>query len=378
MTTHVYVGPSLDAATAQAALPGAVLHPPVRHGDLMRCDAGPGDRVAIIDGGFFQSASVRHKEITALIDRGVAVYGAASMGALRAAELGPFGMVGHGVVYRLYASGRLERDDEVALAHSEDDAVPYTVALVSVRVLLHRLARRGLIGPHEKERLLAAAEAMPFTERTWSRLLAGAPVAVRDAVAGPPLTWDVKARDALSLLRRLARGAPPPAPSRLRAPVTGHVERWRRDAHPEETILVTAAQVYAEDYPDVHCEVIGRLLGRHASAEAIRSYRWPPGLPPIPALAQALRELPGIAAIRALAAEADELNSALAAQGHHLHQVRPAVVLHHCLRRWGAPDGLATLNDRGFLDLDDLAARATRFCPHLALADPPRLRLQGG
>ncbi|MGW4425071.1 TfuA-like protein [Streptosporangium sp. NPDC004631] len=454
MTDHVYLGPSLPAEAAREALPGAILHPPVRHGDLTACDAGPGDRVAVVDGQFFQSASVRHKEICALLDRGAEVYGAASMGALRAAELGPFGMVGHGVVHRLYSSGLIDRDDEVALVHADPDAGarPYTVALVSVRVALRRLRRRGAIGPADETRLLEAARRLPFTERTWRRLLtttSGVPgnalETLRQTTAAPALSWDVKAQDALALLRRLARNLPATPTRRRPAPVTTHMERWRRAAYPDDTVLVSAAQLYAEDYPKLHHRVILRLitgsaaedldeLGHHAFGLArqrglfpspdgshnphpglppawthwldpeerprtgttihqdpaadgglvravalvlVRSYRWRSGLAPIPALAEAIRPLPGTHRIRELAAAADTLNATLAERGRHLDRISPQTLTRLCLQRWKAPDLAPTLYDRGFLDLGDLAARATRFCPQLALTDPPAVRLQG-
>ncbi|MFD0585035.1 TfuA-like protein [Dactylosporangium darangshiense] len=77
-----------------------------------------GDTVGIVDGYFHQTGSVRHKEILDLLSRDVNVLGAASMGALRAAELDRFGMKGVGSVYADYRDGRLEADDEVTLLHS--------------------------------------------------------------------------------------------------------------------------------------------------------------------------------------------------------------------------------------------------------------------
>ena len=47
-----------------------------------------------------------HKEILFALSEGIDVYGAASMGALRAAELDAFGMRGIGDVYSAYAEGR--------------------------------------------------------------------------------------------------------------------------------------------------------------------------------------------------------------------------------------------------------------------------------
>ena len=69
---------------------------------------------------------------------GVHVYGAASMGALRAAELDAFGMHGVGYVYRAYADGVLEDDDEVAVAHAgaEHGFRALSDAMVDVRATL--------------------------------------------------------------------------------------------------------------------------------------------------------------------------------------------------------------------------------------------------
>ena len=44
------------------------------------------------------------------------------MGALRAAELHVFGMVGVGRVFELFRDGLLEDDDEVAVAHGPADS----------------------------------------------------------------------------------------------------------------------------------------------------------------------------------------------------------------------------------------------------------------
>src|SRR5215212_2065593 len=52
--------------------------------------------IVLIDGAFARVPAVRHKEILFALSRGIDVHGAASMGALRAAELAPFGMKGHG------------------------------------------------------------------------------------------------------------------------------------------------------------------------------------------------------------------------------------------------------------------------------------------
>src|ERR1051325_6235037 len=120
----VYLGPSLPRAEAEGIL-RARYRPPVRRGDLEAVEGAP--LVVVIDGEFGQNLSVSPKEILRLLDGGTRVLGASSMGALRAAELFPYGMEGHGWIFENYKSGRITGDDEVALAYSPIDQSPLTV-----------------------------------------------------------------------------------------------------------------------------------------------------------------------------------------------------------------------------------------------------------
>src|SRR6188508_3485280 len=98
----VFVGPTLAIAEARAALPEARFLPPARRGDVYRACSGRPASIALIDGYFEQQLSVWHKEILWALSQGIRVYGAASMGALRAAELEAFGMVGVGTIFSLF------------------------------------------------------------------------------------------------------------------------------------------------------------------------------------------------------------------------------------------------------------------------------------
>ena len=70
---------------------------------MLRASRERVQRIAIIDGYFERMAAVWHKEILVALEKGIAVWGAASMGALRAAELAPFGMVGVGAIYQAFS-----------------------------------------------------------------------------------------------------------------------------------------------------------------------------------------------------------------------------------------------------------------------------------
>jgi hypothetical protein len=198
-------------------LPGATVHPPVRHGDLLRLAAAPGDTVVIIDGVFHAVAAVRHKEILDLLASGVRVLGAASMGALRAAELYPYGMTGIGDIFAAYRDGIIEADDEVAVAHTEDGK-QLSEALADIRALVAGAVTDGVLDRDEAERIVGLARGIHYIDRTWPALRkatstnpeAEAPLERLDAwrvARGPAET--AKHEDAVAALRLVADGKQP-------------------------------------------------------------------------------------------------------------------------------------------------------------------------
>jgi hypothetical protein len=223
----VFLGPTLPGDAAQALHPAAIYLPPVVMGDVYRLvrHHRPA-RIAIVDGHFESVAAVWHKEILFALERGVQVFGAASMGALRAAELHAFGMIGVGRVFADYHRGRLVDDDEVAVAHgpAEFGYPRFSEAMVNLRDGLARARRAGVVGGRTHDRLCALAKATFYRERGWDNLLgagrsAGLPARKLAALAAfvARTRPDRKAADARALLRLLARSRPRPA--RPRAPV---------------------------------------------------------------------------------------------------------------------------------------------------------------
>lgn len=239
MSDYVFLGPSLSHAEATELLPGAIVRPPIRHGDLFRIGAGEGDRVLIVDGFFLHTAPVRHKEILGTLAAGAVVAGAGSMGALRAAELWPYGMRGVGAVFELYRDGVVTGDDEVAVVHApeEDGYRSLSEPLVNIRLSLRAAVAAHTISGAAADRVLAATRALPFRARSLralQRLAAGAHPAAEDIrtfldwhrATGP----DAKASDARELLVAAAAGALMPHGAGD-APIdhvgTGNYRRWR-------------------------------------------------------------------------------------------------------------------------------------------------------
>lgn len=183
MTACVFLGPSMPVAEARKLLPGTVFLPPARKGDIVRAitDHAP-TTVALIDGCFEQTPAVWHKEILWALDQGIEVWGAASMGALRACELRQFGMRGIGHVYRAYVdnafppfAGPFEDDDEVAVVHGPHDAgYLSTDAMVDIRATLAAAEDEGIIDAALRDELAAIAKAIFYKKRTYAAMLAAA------------------------------------------------------------------------------------------------------------------------------------------------------------------------------------------------------------
>ncbi|MGW1870402.1 TfuA-like protein [Streptomyces mauvecolor] len=228
---HVFVGPTLSRSDPELAVPGVRVRPPARHGDLFDAAVRAGDTVVIVDGVYHQAPALRHKEILAALGRGVMVIGAASIGALRAAELAQFGMLGIGSVYAAYARGEIEGDDEVAVGQVPDGEFgALTWPLVNLRYVLELAASAGVLDGPQAAALLAAWRAVFYPQRTTAAVRAvcrrqGVPEVERWLAEQRALDGhfgDLKRADALAAVRH-ARGlalgdsadrAPtPPAPA---------------------------------------------------------------------------------------------------------------------------------------------------------------------
>ncbi|ASY65591.1 hypothetical protein SJ05684_b46090 (plasmid) [Sinorhizobium sojae CCBAU 05684] len=205
----VFVGPTVPDA-AQMAGEAIVIRPPARQGDILRAARDGATAIGLVDGNFEHVAPVWHKEILFALSQGVAVLGAASMGALRAAECAVFGMVGIGAIYHQYAAGETADDSDVALLHAPEELgyLPLSLPLVNVRVTLRRFVERQTITAEHAAAIEHAAAKLFYKERTWSAITAGArlpPHADREALATALRTGyvDQKRKDALELLDAL-------------------------------------------------------------------------------------------------------------------------------------------------------------------------------
>jgi hypothetical protein len=159
------------------------VRPPARQGDIFLAVERQANVIGLIDGVYEQVPAIWHKEILYALSKGVQVFGAASMGALRAAECAAFGMVGIGEIFEAYADGRLEDDADVAQLHGplDVDYVPLSEPMVNLIATFDRLSVAAAITPAEHAALLESASAIFFKERTMKALVERAGLSARSS-----------------------------------------------------------------------------------------------------------------------------------------------------------------------------------------------------
>ncbi len=171
MTVIIFTGPTLSPKEGRKILRAEYL-PPASRGHVYRATLKRPRAIGIIDGYFENAPSVWHKEILWAMSQGIHVFGAGSMGALRAAELAAFGMVGIGSVFEAYRNGQIEDDDEVAVEHGpKETGYVSTDAMVNIRATLSAATAANVVNPETSTRLLEIAKALFFKHRSYSRIL---------------------------------------------------------------------------------------------------------------------------------------------------------------------------------------------------------------
>lgn len=259
----VFVGPSLAAEKVSRLCRCRVL-PPARSGDLLAVLSGRPLAIALIDGFFECVPSVWHHEILEALDAGVAVFGGGSLGALRAAELDRYGMVGVGRIYRWVKAGIVEDDAEVALLHGPGEFLhaPISLPLVSVRAIAEDAQAAGILTRSEARAIVKAAQAFHFTERVWSLVLSNSTVPRNTLVrfrtylekAPDPKEEDARATVTAAAAYVRSRRAGSPAPPRPSFP--------RPSSYLRRAKLARATAIIPGKKPVTSATVLARLRRR--------------------------------------------------------------------------------------------------------------------
>jgi len=178
------------------------------------------------------------------MSRGVHVFGAASIGALRAVELESYGMVGVGRVFEAFRDGQLEDDDEVALTHTpvEGGYRAFSETMVNIRATLRQAVAEDVLSTETAEMMAGLAKALFYPRRSYATVLR---LALEAGLPAPALAdfeaWletgrvDQKRLDALAMLRAMdVRRAAEPGPKKV-CFTFQHTEIWEHSLHPRES-----------------------------------------------------------------------------------------------------------------------------------------------
>ena len=205
----VYAGLSIPFHEAKDILDSSddievIYKRPIQRGDLGHALKEHPDIIAIIDGVFHQNSAVGHKEILNAMNSGVRVYGASSMGALRASELDTLGMVGVGYVYTQYATGEVDSDDDVAVMLDSETLEAISVPLINMKYVFTNAVSEGIITDDEKDELLKISKNTYYPQRNYAKTLIesdlddGKKTELIDFIRTSP---DIKKEDAKELLQ---------------------------------------------------------------------------------------------------------------------------------------------------------------------------------
>ncbi len=176
-----FAGPSLPATpdpTWEPLLEQVQIRSPAQDGDIFAAATDKPQTIVLLDGYYFDGhdytvPAVKPQELLLVLKAGIRIIGGASMGALYAAELNQYGIVGVGQVFEWFRDGIVQGRDQVVVLHlpQEFDYQLITVALVEVRYALQQLVSNQLLSSTDGQFLIQAIKELPFTERRLDLIL---------------------------------------------------------------------------------------------------------------------------------------------------------------------------------------------------------------
>ena len=177
MKILIYTGLSIPFDEARQILDSSddvevIYKRPIKRGDLGHDIKENPDIIGIIDGVFHQNSAVGHREILDVMKRGIKVFGASSMGALRASELDSLGMQGIGYCYNQYASGIIDSDDDVAVMLDSESLEALSVPLISMDYVFANAVSENILTQDEKDELVEISKSTFYPKRNYANTLA--------------------------------------------------------------------------------------------------------------------------------------------------------------------------------------------------------------
>lgn len=210
----IYSGLSLDEATAKRFLPNATFSRPIRRGDLRGDIRSKYHIICIIDGSFHHFPAVNCGEIMDAMRAGVRIYGASSMGALRASELDGEGMIGHGKIYAYIKNSTFFRDDYLGQTFEESAGKtrPSSLPYIDLYFALKRKLERAQMNKTDMDIILRVYGDLHYSDRNPTSLFGELKVLfsrrsdlIRSVKSALASSYSQKREDAIDLLKQVKK-----------------------------------------------------------------------------------------------------------------------------------------------------------------------------
>lgn len=207
-----FVGGSLTKADIQScASDDIVFTAPAEQGDVFAAILEGFQTILLFDGYLVQRYALTTFEVLIALLENINVFGAASLGALRALELVNFGMRGSGYVFSFLRSRKVAPYHVVVQTYDADDR-PRTEPLIVIHRFLDVALEEGIISVSDRDNCYLVAERLHFSELSFRRLFcswersgsvsSGAALRLREFYAQQgPDAFDIKRQDALGVLQ---------------------------------------------------------------------------------------------------------------------------------------------------------------------------------
>lgn len=168
----VFLGPSLKLDKARQII-NAEFKPPAKKGDFINLSLISDTRkVVLIDGVFFQDYPPTPIEVFQVIRKSnFKVYGASSIGALRAVELEKFGMKGIGKIFELFKKNIINSDDEIAVTFDSNYNL-ISEAMIDIRYNIFLAWKHKIIDKETKQSMIKIAKRIYFPYRSYDNIIA--------------------------------------------------------------------------------------------------------------------------------------------------------------------------------------------------------------
>lgn len=167
----VFLGPSLSIEKARKIINAEFL-PPAKKGDFIKLSLISEKKIIIlIDGVFLQDYPPTPIEVFQVVNKNnFQLYGASSLGALRAVELEKFGMKGYGQVFELFKKNIINSDDEVAVTFDNSYNL-LSEAMIDIRYNLFLAFKKGIIDKETKQLITRTAKKIYFPFRSYENIV---------------------------------------------------------------------------------------------------------------------------------------------------------------------------------------------------------------